>query len=233
MSTLTYNSSAAIVYDDVLPERDFRALWRHLNTLEAHSVHARSWRKVWRLHDGNPLTSRAGWFLTAGAEGKPNDLLYPLGTPLDHLVAWILDKTPDVASIIGDAGSDWRRMSFAPWIYPPGSGLSLHQDGNLYTGAFTYFAHPEWRVHWGGQLIILDPSTAPMGQQEPDELSPPFLSDDQETARAMCPGHGLVFFAKPNRLVFLPPTVQHLVTRVDPNAGQHARISVAGFFHKR
>jgi hypothetical protein len=56
-----------------------------------------------------------------------------------------------VEHLIGRGGADWRRLSAAPWVYPPGSGLSLHQDGVLYTGAFTFFAHREWRIHWGGQ----------------------------------------------------------------------------------
>jgi Rps23 Pro-64 3,4-dihydroxylase Tpa1-like proline 4-hydroxylase len=39
-------------------------------------------------------------------------------------------------------------------------------------------------------------------------------------------------FPKPNRIAFLSPRAMHLLTRIDTNAGQQARISVAGFFHR-
>jgi hypothetical protein len=232
MSRITHTSVNVVVYDDVLSPGDFAALFAHLNSLEYQSVHARSWRKVWRLHDGDPLTSKAVWLYPEPPDDKTDEPKYPTGTPIDPLVAWIAARAPEVEHLIGRGGADWRRLSAAPWVYPPGSGLSLHQDGVLYTGAFTFFAHREWRIHWGGQLLVLDPVTAP-GGSPPSALMPPFLGDDQESERALSPGLALAVFAKPNRIVFLGPTAQHLMTRVDPNAGQHPRVSVAGFFHKR
>lgn len=156
MSQISYQSEQAVVYDDVLPSNSFRRLFVHLNKLKYHSVHAQGWRKVWRLHDGNPLTSQAGWYYEENAEVQNDQLIFPTRTPTDELVKWIIEQSPEVELVVGKAGLAWKRFSFAPWIYPPGSGLSLHQDGVLYTGAFTYFAHPEWRLHWGGHLMVLD-----------------------------------------------------------------------------
>jgi hypothetical protein len=229
MSVLVHADEHLMVYDRVLTDTRFAELFEHLNRVEYTSVHAGHWHKVWRLHDGQPLTGKAGWYVPSrsspGAEGGPP--CHPTGSPMDHLVNWIVDQTPDVRPIVGDR---WRAMSFAPWIYPPGSGLSLHQDGAPYTGAFTYFAHPQWRLHWGGYLMVLDPRTPHRAE---GDLSPSFISDDQETERVFEPGLARAILPKPNRIVFLSPTAQHLLTRVDVNAGQAARVSVAGFFHRR
>jgi|tagenome__1003787_1003787.scaffolds.fasta_scaffold20885695_2 hypothetical protein len=229
MSTLRHASGQLVVYDDVLPATDFDRLFVYLNAIEYTSVHAHTWRKVWRLHDGSPLTSQASWYYPSGSADGP---AYPTGTALDLLVSWIAETIPEVEYIVGRAGHDWERFSFAPWIYPVGSGLSLHQDGVLYTGAFTYFAHRQWRPHWGGHLMVLDPSTRPVNPQSREQLMPPFLDDEGEARRVFDPGLAMSVFAKPNRIVFLSPTAQHLMTRVDVNAGQSARVSVAGFFHK-
>jgi hypothetical protein len=59
-----------------------------------------------------------------------------------------------------------------------------------------------------------------------------FLDDRQESLRVFDPGFALTIFPKPNRIAFLSPTALHLLTRVDTNAGQVARLSVAGFFHR-
>ncbi|MFE9847148.1 hypothetical protein [Streptomyces goshikiensis] len=123
------------------------------------------------------------------------------------------------------------RLSFTPWIYPAGSGLSLHQDGSEYSGAFTFFAHQEWRLHWGGHLLVLDPRTRSRMAGD-GEVGPVFLDDRRESARAFDPGFALTVFPKPNRIAFLSPAALHLLTRVDENAGQAARLSVAGFFHR-
>jgi hypothetical protein len=231
MSRLTYQTRDIAVYDDVLSPDDFTSLFRYLNSVEYRSVHDRGWRKVWRLHDGNPLTSSAGWYYGTDQPRPPGESSFPTGTPVDPVVAWISDRFPEVKSIVGSPAVEWDRFSFAPWVYPPGSGLSLHADGHKYTGAFTFFCHKEWRLHWGGHLMVLDPQTT-NGFVSTGELSPPFLDDQEETARAFSPGVAVTVLAKPNRIAFLSPKAQHLLTRVDVNAGQTVRMSVAGFFHK-
>jgi hypothetical protein len=229
MWRLSYRSNDVVVYDDVLAADEFRHLFSYLNSLDYQSVHVLGWRKVWRLHDGNPLTSRAGWHYNDGNGGKPEELVFPTETPVDTLVRWIIERTPEIESIVGKSGTNWRRFSFAPWVYPPGSGLSLHQDGHIYSGAFTYFAHPDWHLHWGGHLMVLD---EPKGSavQASDVIFPPFLTDDPSEI-TFDPGFAFTVFAKPNRIAFLSPTCRHVMTRVDSNAGQNARVSVAGFFH--
>lgn len=230
MSRITHRSEQAWIYDDVLSSEDFAALLLHLDALDYASVHARGRRKVWRLHDGDPLVSRTALFHVDPREKRPDEPGYPTRTALDRLIAAVLARAPEVAHLVGSVGESWEKVSFTPSIYPQGTSLSLHQDGLAYAGSFTFFAHPEWRVHWGGQLLVLDPDPGPGAHSA--AFMPSFLQDDTESRRALEPGTGLAIFARPNRLVFLSPTARHLVTRVDVNAGQHARVSVAGFFHR-
>jgi 2OG-Fe(II) oxygenase superfamily len=231
MSQVCYRSRDLIIYDDVLSPADFASLFNYLNSVEYQSVHRDGWRKVWRLHDGNPLTSNAGWYYLDVSARRPGERIFPTDTPVDAVVRWIAGKVREIEPIVGAPTAGWCRFSFAPWLYPPGSGLSLHRDGEKYSGAFTYFAHRRWSPYWGGHLLVLDPETAQqsMGAGEQSHF---FLGDDEETVRALAPGVGLAVFAKPNRMVFLSPNAQHMVTRVDSNAGQVARVSLAGFFHK-
>jgi len=119
-------------------------------------------------------------------------------------------------------------MTLAPWVYPVGSGLSLHQDGGRYSGAYTFFVHPDWKLQWGGGLIVLDPATDLRKQN--DESS--WLDDSEENSGIWEPGLGTVILPKPNRLVFLSPLAHHLMSRVDAAAGMRARVSIAGFFRK-
>lgn len=222
----SYRSEDVLVYDDVLPEATFSKLFRHLGSLEYTSVHQSGWRKVWRLHDGDPLRGRTVWY-------RPDGRSTPSGSAVDELVGWIAGRQHEIAEIVGTSGTDWTRLSFTPWIYPVGSGLSLHQDGTAYSGAFTFFAHQEWRLHWGGHLLVLDPRTRSRSTSGAGEFGPVFLDDRRESARAFDPGFAITVFPKPNRIAFLSPAALHLLTRVDENAGQAARLSIAGFFHRR
>jgi hypothetical protein len=223
----SYEDEHVVVFDDVLAEEEFAGLFRFLGTLDYASVHRAGWRKVWRLYDGDPLRGPTTWY----RPGVVPKVGHGRRTPINLVVDWILERQPEIASVVGAEGADWAKLSLTPWIYPVGSGLSLHQDGSAYSGAFTFFVHQEWRLHWGGHLLVLDSRTRSR-RSSSGEHAPAFLDDRQESARAFDPGFALTVLPKPNRIAFLSPEALHLLTRVDPNAGQAARISIAGFFHR-
>jgi hypothetical protein len=225
----SYQDEQVVVFDDVLPAEDFASLFRFLATLDYATVHRAGWRKVWRLYDGDPLRGPTTWYRPdqGGAATVNSDR----ETPIDLVIEWIVERQLDIGPVVGAARTDWAKLSLTPWIYPVGSGLSLHQDGSAYTGAFTFFVHQEWRLHWGGHLLVLDSRTRSR-RTSPGENAPAFLDDRQESARAFVPGFALTVLPKPNRIAFLSPQALHLLTRVDPNAGQAARMSIAGFFHR-
>lgn len=206
------------VFDDVLSPEQLNDLRCYLNTSPFDDVHhlpdekySGGVKKVWRLHDGYPLKGPE-FHLT-----KTGDL-----TPTPHpsfiiLLDELMKCVPQTP-----IGPEWERLNSSMWVYPTGTGASLHADGS--SGAYAYYLHPEWRLHWGGMLVVLDEATE---HAKPDAPQP-WLLDDDEHRRVWTPGHGTVILPKPNRVVFLAPTAQHMITTVT----QGTRMSVGGFFKR-
>ncbi len=219
------------IYDDFLAPEQFAALARYANAANYRQVHATGVRKVWRLHDGAPLQGDTTYLSAASpADGRSSEETadQPLDAFLRRLDS-VVDAHPD---LVGARCTRWTKVSAAPWIYPVGTGLSLHNDGR-YSGSYTFFLHPRWGLHWGGYLMIFNPFKY-CGEVTVANLRGPqfpWLSFEAEDSEFEEPGVAAAVFAKPNRLVLIAPDAHHMVTRVDANAGQHARISVAGFFH--
>jgi hypothetical protein len=227
-----YQSEHVAVIDDFLTKSDIQDLFNYVNAAEYQSVHAQGIRKAWRLGDGCPLQGSTVCFQVHGARCRQGEAVYPTGTVIDRFIVRMLQMVPSHEGLVGRKGVDWEDLTFAPWVYPKGTGLSLHYDGIHYRGAYTFFVHPQWNAHWGGQLIVADPRSKAQDAAESSATLLPWLNDTEENERFWMHGLGLCIFAKPNRLVLLGPDTQHMVTRVDPDAGQHARLSIAGFFRR-
>jgi 2OG-Fe(II) oxygenase superfamily len=231
-----FESDQVVILDDFLEPSAFQRVLEYCGRDDYRAVHVNGWRKAWRPSDGFPLQGTA---VCAGSvdaiKDVPQRSRFPIGADLDLLIEQLLSVRNEVEPIIGTQGKDWSILTASPWIYPAGTGLSLHEDGHRYSGAFTYFAHREWNVHWGGYLLVLDPNTAkpdPSTDAAAARRHLAWLDDSGENHRVWDPGLARCIFPKPNRLVFISPTAEHLVSRVDPNAGNRTRISIAGFFHR-
>lgn len=202
------------VFDDVF-DPDYAAVLLHwIASAEFQSVHntGSGVTKAWRTNDGGPLV---------GTRATMPESLVPGPLVLGQFCALIQsarDHEPLRAVVAEHAG-----VTFCPWVYPPGSALSLHADAQGGAGSYIYFAHPEWRPHWGGMLCVLDRDTPSCGDLNP------WLDDREEARRALSPGHGVFIYPKPNRLVFMAADALHFVTKVE----QTNRISIAGFFHEK
>ena len=232
---VSFESSQVVVIDNFLNEESFCRVLDYCGRSEYRNVHSTNWRKVWRIGDGNPLQGDTVYW---EKDPKPdradrNKKFYPAGTAIDLFIAGLVAALPYGERLVGAAGRDWSNLSAAPWIYPAGSALSMHQDGWDYSGAYTFFAHRQWNIHWGGYLLVLDPATPSL------EFSGDFLGahmswieDGKESEAMLNPGFAQCIFPRPNRLVFIAPGALHLLSRVDQNAGHHPRISIAGFFRK-
>ena len=78
------------------------------------------------------------------------------------------------------------------------TGLSLHRDGReVYTGAYTFFVAPQWDIHWGGLLIVLDKRTQLAGDVvelygQGKSIKNVWLDRERETELAFNPGLGQV-----------------------------------------
>lgn len=53
-------------------------------------------------------------------------------------------------------GEDWNAFSLTTFLYPAGSGLGWHEDDAQYKGAYIFYAHPEWKPNWGGELCVIN-----------------------------------------------------------------------------
>jgi Rps23 Pro-64 3,4-dihydroxylase Tpa1-like proline 4-hydroxylase len=173
------------------------------------------------------------------ADQSAGNRMYPTETELDLFTEHLLTVQPCVEHLVGKKGAGgWEQLSVTGWLYPPGTGLSMHCDGGRYTGAFVYFLSPTWRSYWGGMLLLADEEanrairaySNTQDAQEFHELK--WLNANHAEELLMEHGFAKCIFPKRNRLVFIYPDAYHMVTRVNEAAGDNVRMSLAGFFHK-
>lgn len=128
----------------------------------------------------------------------------------------IRDHIESFPNIIG------RHVGFNYYSYSAGDCLLTHDDtdqGRLVEGrrapkrriAVVAYVHEEWQPDWGGELIIYERRADRAGR--PINLMLTHCIEPR-------PG-SLVMFTVPR---------YHRVCRVDPTAGEHRRLSIAGWF---
>ncbi len=236
---LTWACDQFVVFDEVLPEADFAALWTHVQRLALQPVNLGAPLSPWLLTDGQPMQGPATLAVVDPlAEAMDTKTArHPTGTPLDTLVTQILGKSEPLARWTGDRVAEWAVLTAVPWIYPPGSALSWHTDGAMYSAAYSYYVHPVWDPHWGGELVLAHESTRYQRELELDPHDGKPVATAAErfdrsrlTARIAEPGFGHYITPRPNRLVVMAGGHAHKIARVDATAGSHVRASIAGFF---
>jgi hypothetical protein len=238
-----FESTQAIVFDDFLPEEVYERVYRYAQMCDYQHINTKGpISRAWHLHDGSPLRSSLDLFCFADPTIKPTTgYVYPTGAELDLFTEQLLALQPDVEHLVGKRGEGgWQLLSITGWIYPPGTGLSMHTDGGeYYTGAFVYFLSPTWRSHWGGMLLLADEEMnravreyrATKDQEEFYRLK--WLNANHADELMMEHGLAKCIFPKKNRIVFLDSEAYHMVTRVNEASGDNPRMSLAGFLHKR
>lgn len=230
---LIHKTDHVAVFDNFLKKADMENLNSFISRLDYSSVHTEKWQRVWRLCDGAPLVGPTWTFEKRSAEhhaGRPGETS---GSSMTKFLDHVMDLAKDAHAIVANPVA-WVAITAAPWVYPAGTGLSLHSDGPPnFTGSYVYFSHKRWNIHWGGQLLIMNESTsgvfAKTGGRKINSMAK-WLDDSIENELMWEPGLALCIFPKPNRIVFIGPKAQHLITRINDAAGQNARISVSGFF---
>jgi GT2 family glycosyltransferase len=243
-ASLVLRTQGAMVIDDFLPEAQYEELFDYASRMDYQYINTSGTvRRVWDLSSGFPLRSEKNLFVHAPhATTREGNFHYPSGTPLDPFVDAIQAAIADVGAMVGRPRPDgWHHFSVTSWIYPPNTALSMHDDGaGVYSGAYVYYLNPEWKPHWGGLLIVLDDAAnkaiAARKQGEADGqafYARKWLHLAGHDELALEHGLGRCIFPKKNRIVFIAPDAYHLVTRVLPEAGDNARMSLAGFFHRR
>ena len=117
----------------------------------------------------------------------------------------------------------------------------MHTDGsNIYAGAYVYFLNDTLRSHWGGLLIVMDQAinrfvaNTEEAQDGMRWYRRRWLNENElEEFMLEAGGMGRCIFPKANRIAFLGNTTHHMVTRVNEEAGDCVRLSLAGFFSAR
>jgi hypothetical protein len=241
------------VYDDVLSEKDFRAVWNYVQLESYVPVHHDEWVKVWRISDGVPLGAAASVLYespkrapgAAAGEGAKGTRVYPTHTGLDRVLEALMGHVDQFHELVGKRGVDFDNISARSFLYPQGTALSWHEDAVGYSGGYVFYAHPEWNIQWGGELLIADESAksqysdddrVPVLTRTEDGLRltkiliPPFLDNARQNTVVGERGLGCYITPKPNRLVVIAGGNAHMINKVHPAAGDHVRCTIAGFF---
>ena len=227
------------MFDDFLPPAKFAEFWRYFQDEELQTAHSPVVKGVWRVDDGHPLLgpqlirpSRPLAELLPPGMTLPklafNQFFCPTGKPVDGLLDAIVDAAGKFPGIVGTEHQEWIGLLAQLQVYPVASALSWHRDLVMYSGAFVFYAHPEWNSQWGGELLIADPATKQwMTAAGPRKHQ---LSNEVESEELLRLGMGRYIAPKPNRLVLLAGSDPHAIAKVNPAAGHHVRASLSGFF---
>ncbi|MFO0755549.1 MAG: hypothetical protein U0359_03610 [Byssovorax sp.] len=251
----TIATSQFIVYDNVLPPEQFARVVEYFESEDWTLMHADGVKGILRPEDGNPMQRKRVFFYVTVpistlvpreeqvAEVRRNVDLYPTGTPLDPVYEFMHKRALEHPELYGEEKKDWIAISGKMFAYPAGTGASWHNDGGMYRGAFIYYTHPQWDAQWGGYLLVADPSardahhalvaeqakaTAGEAHRERKHYfgGTRVLGDEALMKR----GLGSYVMPLPNRLVLLSGDNAHMVAKVAAAAGNHCRMSIAGFF---
>jgi hypothetical protein len=256
---LTFHNDDCAVFDEFLPTEQMAAIFAFLRQADFRQVHEaretleqdlqQGYKRVWRHDEGEALVGPSYAALAWAGDPVPEVLMdlagrwtrrhqmtfYRSGTPMDFFLGQIKQMAAgQLQRWAGKANDEWVAMTATPYLHPPGVGMSWHADAKLYTGAFSYFIHPEWQADFGGELLVADGMSKDMGEAWWDNRAADPISHRFPDLRQEHQAHGASggrFFAPvPNRLVILRRGVLHKVNRVSSLAGSRVRAAISGFF---
>jgi hypothetical protein len=254
---LTLLTSQLAVYDNVLPPDVFSRLGAYIESEDYQYMQEGQIQPYFRTDDGRPIHRKRGFAWLAvplntiipredvAAEVKRGLDLYPTKTPIDDVFEAARAKALEHKDLVGEEKTTWVAITGKIYIYLKNTGLSWHWDHDIFSGAYIYYAHPEWNAQWGGELLVGDASCVELKQKiaaERNKTDPSRLiykrkqffgtrsnGDDAVLER----GFGQFVMPRPNRLVLLKGNQPHKLNLVSPSAGNHARMSFTGFFATR
>ncbi len=203
-------TSKAVVVDNCFDKELFKYMCGDIlkETLSINNTIA-VWNQVWRIDGTLPVSSPAYYRSKNQITNPAMDLCAKL---FEHL-------TTAYPSLIPKMGAELRLHT---QVNERGTKLRLHYDHHS-LGSFTFYCHPEWEHGWGGDLIVPEVDAKPERKESEAE------TDLEDYCSLGC---SMLISPKPNRCVLLAPGVVHATTRIDPDAGGAARVTVVGFLLK-
>jgi hypothetical protein len=238
---VTSQTAFHTVIDGLLPPEVFQRVWNYFQVQPMNPMYALGMQGHWLIEDSEALRGPTiGW-------GHTWDGTYPCGAPIDDVMKAIVGAAALFAPSVGQFNVDWKIFSAMATIYRAGQGLVWHRDSEDNTGSWIFYAHPEWNVEWGGELLLAHTLDIPREHgvyfhrlRPTSDLPapPPWQSHlDNDDANALLlggagAGVGSFVAPKPNRLVVIKGGTPHAIAKVRASAGRHIRASVGGFFKK-
>ena len=197
-----------VVVDNVLPEK----LWDDVLNSVTHEILNHGWitaeySKLWKIDGPTPASSRS-YLMSQG--------------PFENYPCVLFDAFKVMIGVLGDfiKHASWKDIRLHSHIMHRGTRLNWHLDSHGLC-AFTYYPHKEWSSAWGGELFI------PAVPVQESKLK--LRWDNFQEDKLLTLGIGTYLTPKPNRCIIVAPGVYHCVNRIDPDAGDHPRISIVGF----
>ena len=243
---ITFSNEQFVVLDDFLPQAHFEQLWRWFHVAPFFPNDVRGLHGAWRLDDGRVMRGPDIYYGPVAhqvTEAHPGAFSHPTGTGIDLLIEAFSASGARYEAVVGQEGRDWRTLAAAPRLYERNSSLYWHRDTpSVVTGSCTYYAHPTWNIQWGGELFIAHPDALAIPERNgPSMISPKdvmgrgmvqlsgHLDNSEVDAALMEMGMGHYVMPKPNRLVVMRTGNPHMISKIQPAAGDHVRASVTMF----
>ena len=216
------------IYDNVLDARSFNTLANVHSHFPSESVSLHS--GVDPENIGSPAKRGKAWHVRL--RGDDTFLQEGIPDPLIQLAEKVIILAKDADEVFGVGSRKWNTFSLTPWTFYPGTMFEAHTDGpESFFGGFIFFAMHDWRLNFGGLLIILDAIRSARSIRYIDEEHVIHsIRDASEERFSLRSGISQVVHPIPNRLVLLAPDVVHMVTRVELAARNSPRQTIVGFF---
>lgn len=243
---ICFSNDQFMVIDEFLPLDQFEQMWRWFHVAPFFPNDIRGLHGAWRLDDGRVMRGPDIYYGKVAqqvAQSLPGAFAHPTGTGMDLLIEQFSRHGETYKALIGKEGVDWRTLAAAPRLYERNSSLYWHRDTpSVVTGSCTYYCHPEWNIQWGGELFIAHPPAEPIPDRNGPSMVAPkevmgrglvqlsgHLDNREVNAALMAEGMGHYVMPKPNRIVVMKTGNPHMISKIQPAAGDHVRASVTMF----
>ena len=219
---LFFDANNTKVFDDVLDPEDFSSIFDMFNYQPYIFRESQGeWNKVWSLKDGQILMGRqVMWAINE----EPD---------LDGEYKTLLPYIRKVNDMITNSGlfdlDDVSMISMTPYVWPPETGLSWHNDSH-YLGAVTFYTHKEWNPEWGGEFLTCEANE--YIQENKENLTWKIFDNNDLHSLIMENGSGHYFYPKPNRAIVNKGGkhgILHKVNKSTANSGP--RLTLQCFIH--
>jgi hypothetical protein len=215
------NYANTCVYDDFITEHEFNELNSWFNRLPFVFKQTQGeWNKSWSTTDGNILISKQ--------INLPSTCIIDVTSDDQPLMPWLKSLHSALNNSFLDM-SQVDSIALTPYVWPPGVGLSWHNDSK-YVGAFTYYVHKKWESNWSGEFLTVE---ADQFIDRPKDLKWQVFNNDELDKLIVDHGIGNFIIPKPNRLVINRAGENGILHKVNKSTAQAKdRLTLQGFLLK-